>query len=423
LKRGAKTIIKRLLFLGLGLSILFTGACTMGSDSQITKNFSWGQYVSAGQDQKTMGPCSAFIGVALVETMVRMYFNQPGYLLDLSEKQPYSVWGEKLNLKPCNNAAHTSIEATLLFAKEVGLVQEIYYPYIIEPDLPPMFPYPYFGNNPNIGELSGRIYVTIPGYQKVAFNSDDELKMQIIANGPLAIYLPDSPKLHESYHAFLLAGWRVNSAGNTEWEFCSDPWPNIGTRHYYKEMGVNEILTLLDRVGNGRYGWAIQPIANGRTITCGGLSAVRYVDNDRDGYYSWGIGPKPAGCPGAAEEDGNDNDPTLGPMDIYGNCRTIHVVESYEVASRGDTVSAQTIKFRSSGTYYWNYFGCGVPNSGYYMNLYYNGTFVRSDERNPIRSGSLTVQAGQTCTIEVRGGQIYQGNFYITFYGNAIIHN
>ena len=45
-------------------------------------------------------------------------------------------------------------------------------------------------------------------------------------------------------------------------------------------------------------------------------------DRDGDGYYFWGIGPKPATCPSCApdEPDGDDSNPYLGPMDEYGNC-------------------------------------------------------------------------------------------------------
>ncbi|MHC5074686.1 MAG: C1 family peptidase, partial [Planctomycetota bacterium] len=44
------------------------------------------------------------------------------------------------------------------------------------------------------------------------------------------------------------------------------------------------------------------------------------TDNDGDGYYTWGIGPKPSHCPDSPEEaDGDDSDPCIGPIDEYGN--------------------------------------------------------------------------------------------------------
>ena len=46
---------------------------------------------------------------------------------------------------------------------------------------------------------------------------------------------------------------------------------------------------------------------------------VLCTDNDNDGYYTWGIGPKPEHCPESpAEPDGDDTDPCIGPMNEYG---------------------------------------------------------------------------------------------------------
>ena len=44
-------------------------------------------------------------------------------------------------------------------------------------------------------------------------------------------------------------------------------------------------------------------------------------DADGDGYYNWGLGPRPSGIPiwAPIEEDGDDTDSTKGPIDMYGN--------------------------------------------------------------------------------------------------------
>ena len=50
---------------------------------------------------------------------------------------------------------------------------------------------------------------------------------------------------------------------------------------------------------------------------------VLCVDNDNDGYYSWGVGPKPSYCPESPDEpDGDDTDPCIGPMTEYGIFRS-----------------------------------------------------------------------------------------------------
>ncbi len=55
---------------------------------------------------------------------------------------------------------------------------------------------------------------------------------------------------------------------------------------------------------------------------------VTYEDADGDGYYWWGLGPKPANCPGPDQADGDDSDPTKGPLDQYGYCIPLGPVSS-----------------------------------------------------------------------------------------------
>lgn len=48
---------------------------------------------------------------------------------------------------------------------------------------------------------------------------------------------------------------------------------------------------------------------------------IRCLDLDTDGYYNWGIGPKPPHCPVSPQrEDCDDSDPSFGPMDVDGSC-------------------------------------------------------------------------------------------------------
>ena len=49
---------------------------------------------------------------------------------------------------------------------------------------------------------------------------------------------------------------------------------------------------------------------------------IQILDEDNDGYYNWGIGDKPEGCPTSIpdEPDGNDNNPGLGPLNELAQC-------------------------------------------------------------------------------------------------------
>jgi uncharacterized protein (TIGR02145 family) len=51
-----------------------------------------------------------------------------------------------------------------------------------------------------------------------------------------------------------------------------------------------------------------------------GDSDIACVDHDGDGYFSWGIGPKPPQCPPCPDQpDGDDSNPCLGSMDEFGH--------------------------------------------------------------------------------------------------------
>ena len=53
-------------------------------------------------------------------------------------------------------------------------------------------------------------------------------------------------------------------------------------------------------------------------------------DRDGDGYYNWGVGPKPATCPCWAldDPDGDDSNPNLGPMNEFGYCLPIEIADT-----------------------------------------------------------------------------------------------
>lgn len=54
----------------------------------------------------------------------------------------------------------------------------------------------------------------------------------------------------------------------------------------------------------------------------------RYLtDEDMDGYYTWGSGPKPSNCPSwiPDEPDGDDSDYQYGPMDSHGNLEDLEL--------------------------------------------------------------------------------------------------
>lgn len=65
---------------------------------------------------------------------------------------------------------------------------------------------------------------------------------------------------------------------------------------------------------------------DGDTIKVYNSSDIVIEDNDGDGYYNWGIGPRPSNMPEYAQlhPDGDDSNPLIGGMNQYGYCLNLN---------------------------------------------------------------------------------------------------
>ncbi len=94
--------------------------------------------------------------------------------------------------------------------------------------------------------------------------------------------------------------------GKTAWQCKLSFGKNWGDEGYMYLVGEKWDLALYSLSGPA-YSWKHK------------YGSVLCVDNDNDGYYTWGIGPKPVYCPESPDEpDGDDTDPCIGSMNEYG---------------------------------------------------------------------------------------------------------
>ena len=85
------------------------------------------------------------------------------------------------------------------------------------------------------------------------------------------------------------------------------------------------------------------PIKRNGTI----YTTIVCEDADEDGFYYWGIGPKPAHCPAGAPDtpDGDDSNPLYGPMNEYGYLESLNPNDRDTIYITTSTISSQIQHF------------------------------------------------------------------------------
>jgi hypothetical protein len=271
--------------------------------------FSWNKvsnidYVSDARNQMVGGPCHAFASIAATEAAAQIYYNS-SVPLDLSEQELFSEYC------PGNIATQTYVPASLNFISDTGVVDDACYPFMIRNQQSQSY-YALKADLPKPCTSPSKL-VKIAGYTTLTITSNAELQRAIMSKGPIIVTLVDfatSKYTCSGGHSILVIGWKtVNST--IQWE-VKDSWQN---QQYVGFMVFLNNQTLL---GKATYFYAIvHNNGAGKQITCegtecSGLESRHYTDLDQDGFYYWGIGPKPAGCPGPCLMDFDDNITTGG---------------------------------------------------------------------------------------------------------------
>lgn len=293
-------------------------------------------WLTSGKDQGRCASCWAFSTVGAIEAMANLYFNR--FLnLDLSEQQLVSC----LN-RNCYGGFVS--EAFDYIMKNGGIIDEASFPYTEMNTC----------QNCEIKTACDKLpqsykeKINISRVEILNPSNADELKRRIINNGPLA------GSISTLSHAMVLFGYMTIKEGDviklsnlTDYKQAesitiSKNDPRIGhTVWIFKQSYENT------NVGDFRYYLlGAQPfsIFNRSTSIVGPITSVNHKesdipceDKDGDGYYYWGIGPKPAHCPSCPDEpDSDDSDPNIGPMNKYGH--TIPIL-------RGDTLVCPNLDY------------------------------------------------------------------------------
>ena len=278
------------------------------NDSLYVPGYSWrnrhGQdWVTPAKSQGNCGSCWAFAATGATELFVNLYYNRH-IDYDLAEQQLVSCIE--------GNCSGGSTGKGMAFIRDKGIVTESCFPYVAV-DL-------------NCREICSNAPERINISHYTWFDPyNDDLK-KLILSGPVAL------SIASWNHAVTLAGYKIIKEGDKiyEKEESNDKWfivapgdPLIGQTAwlvknsygpYFGDEGYAYIVLNMNNVINSYVldGKALSTVYDDRYILC--------VDKDEDGYYSWGVGPKPDQCPSCPDQpDGDDSDPCLGPMDAYGH--------------------------------------------------------------------------------------------------------
>ena len=283
-------------------------------------------WITPVKDQKNCGSCWAFSAVGAMEAVAKLYKNTTCNF-DLSEQE----------LVSCSNAGSCNGGWTP-FALD----------YISRKWIQDEMSFPYKAQDRPCSEKGKPLY-TIKNAGKELFNpikgndfaSIEKLKSMLIKS-PLA------GRISSWSHAMTLVGYKTIKAGDvvyehyttrivvkpgdphigqTVWIFKNSWGENWGDHGFlYAFVNINNMVSSaaptlpFEYKYNYNYDWSSKyPPIYSQLISAISKPAPAY-DKDNDGYYWWGIGPRPQNLPANAklEEDSDDSDPSIGPMNQYG---------------------------------------------------------------------------------------------------------
>jgi hypothetical protein len=256
---------------------------------------------------QTLGTCWAFSAVSLTEVISNLYSND-SLDFDLAEQHLISCSG-------CGDCYEGDDTNALKFIHYTGIVDEDCYPY----NCPTPDSCEYLCSSPE--------YLKIKNTISVDYRNFDSLRIALIKHGPITLdYI--HTKDGKGKHSANLAGYLFDNSDSTVWWLIKNSW---GTDWGMNGFGYIRIDTTFGAAG------IETPVYQGIYEL-----PTHCWDLDGDGYFYWGIGPKPENCNCPDTADCNDNDPFVGGYDENYNCSCIFEMDSVTNHIISDTIWSDT---------------------------------------------------------------------------------
>lgn len=316
----------------------------MNSNPQFTDSFSWTNRHGINwstdvrnqmlNDTTDSDCCMVFASVAALEAMIKLFLNKD-IEVDLSERDLMINCPQYVGFLPNVRFLPTSIAN---YIKDSGICLEDDFKfrddYEIVPKQRPDSSTLFYASDPQTRRLN---------YDYCTSNLVDTIKYTLINHGPIAtgVY----PDKQATGHAMLLLGYKIIHTGDTiattGFHFVADEdldgrlcWifkNSYGEDFEYDLQGYRYIVfndyNLIDgflyfhpNFSHKNLSYLTKPSIEDW------FTAIE--DRDGDGYYTWGF--KAEGRPHILptwvpnEQDGDDDNPYLGPIDEYGNLRSVY---------------------------------------------------------------------------------------------------
>lgn len=293
-------------------------------------------WITSVKNQGQSGYCVAFAINGMLEARANLFYNR-NLNMDLSEQDIVFSYSKYTNqdIGYIYNKGMNTMRALGYVVKD-GVLDEATVPFIDSKNiqLPEERP-----------ESDSCLFITSQKHLSKPGNYIDEVKRILINNGPVASGFVTNP-YYDSVenqqvmgHAMTLVGYHTLQAGDT-----------IHQVKVYSDGGLFSPIVISkgdSRIGQtywifkDNYGTEYEDKINGylyvlfnnydcmysvdyteSPIICNLYSEddIMCTDNDGDGFYFWGIGPKPKSLPDWVPDtpDGDDSDYSKGPMDEYG---------------------------------------------------------------------------------------------------------
>ncbi|MCF8228444.1 MAG: T9SS type A sorting domain-containing protein [Bacteroidales bacterium] len=323
-----------------------------------TLNTGWHTSV---KDQDSCNYCWVFGPVGAIEAAANLYFNE---MLDLDLSEEHVISCNNFPGGDCGGFGHPANTYSFIF--DNGIIPEYCFPY---QNADPSNCEDTCSSQHYRLSINDTVSVKILGNTSVL---NDSIKKSIINLGPLS-------SIVKGNHVMVLSGWQDDfSDSTTVWIFKDSYGPSNANEHLWGFWKIKLPNNQMSRITGISTPVSLHD-TSGITINC--------YDKDNDGYYWWGIGPKPDTCPTCPDQrDSNDNDPFFGPYDSCYNetCNYQYNTQAIHITSDTTWDSAMIVQ----NTIY--------VDSGYSLT-------IRSEVKFVEHSGIIVKQGGK---LNIYGGKL-----------------